>query len=64
MDILTAEEQTLKSCIEVHRKNQFLNTENIKLVSDMILENIEFIENDKINDHKERRRMDLLELKA
>lgn len=30
----------------------------------MILENIEFIENDKVNDHRERRRMDLLELKA
>ena len=34
------------------------------MVSDMILENIEFIENDKVNDHRERRRMDLLELKA
>ena len=64
MDILTAEEQTLQSCIEVNNKNQYLNTENIKLVSDMILENIEFIENDKMNDHREQKRMDLLELKA
>ena len=57
MDILTAEEQTLKSCIEVQKKNQHLNTENIKLVSDMILENMEFIENDKINEDREKKRM-------
>lgn len=64
MDILTAEEQTVLSCIEVQKKCQYLNTENIKLVSDMILENIEFIEDDKMNDHRERKRMDVLELKA
>ena len=64
MDILTAEEQTLQSCIEVNNKNQYLSTENTKLVSDMILENIEFIEDDKMNDHREKKRMDLLELKA
>jgi hypothetical protein len=64
LDILNAEEQTLFSCIDVQKSNNILNKENIKLVSDMMLQNIEFIEDDEKIDNLDNKRMELLELKA
>lgn len=64
LDILNTEEQTLNSCIDVQKSNNILNKENIKLVSDMMLQNIEFIEDDEKIDNLDNKRMELLELKA
>ena len=64
LDILNTEEQTLNSCIDVQKSNNILKKENIKLVSDMMLQNIEFIEDDEKIDSLDNKRMELLELKA